>query len=348
MGGLPTELGPRAELGGSRAKLGPRAESGGSTAAIGEVSPPVQVETEVESEEKPHTVARELAMVTADPHGEGVTTAAIGEVSPPVQVKTAVESEEKPATVARWLAMGTADPHGVGDEDRVKPGRAPALRLGSQSMATGAELMKRPMPRTNVPPDTGPREPVASPAEGAPTVTAVEQVIPAHALVVVSRWRRKLTRCLRAAGRGDLSLARRLRPADVWLEHSDSSMPATAAWDWDLRPLERGEPAHPLPTSGRDGVKPATGLVLGVLEQMVVEGLREKGFVDEAIVSEMISGIEDDSRCRRGTLLCAPRTGGLKSYQQMLKKTKASVDSGWASGGHVALPCWPIRSCPMW
>ena len=53
-------------------------------------------------------------------------------------------------------------------------------------------------------------------------------------------------------------------------------------------------------------MQPATGLVLGVLEQMRRDGLREKGFVDEAIVSEMLSGIEDDSKCRRGTLLCAP------------------------------------------
>ena len=80
---------------------------------------------------------------------------------------------------------------------------------------------------------------------------------------------------------------------------------------------------------------------------MVRDGLREKGFVDEAIVSEMISGIEDDSKCRRGTLRCAPHVGSLTSYQQMLKKTKASVEAGWASGGHTSLPCWPIRSCPM-
>ena len=50
--------------------------------------------------------------------------------------------------------------------------------------------------------------------------------------------------------------------------------------------------------------------MLGILEQMVRDGLSEKGFVDEAIVSEMISGIEDDSKCRRGTLLCAPHVGG--------------------------------------
>ena len=115
-----------------------------------------------------------------------------------------------------------------------------------------------------MPPDTAPCEPPEQ-LGGAPTVTAVEQVIPAHALVTVGKWRRQLKRCLRAAARGELSLARRLRPADVWLEHAKNSVPATAAWDWDLRPLELGLPAHTLPTSGRGGVQPATSLVLGVL-----------------------------------------------------------------------------------
>ena len=69
---------------------------------------------------------------------------------------------------------------------------------------------------------------------GALTVTAVEQVIPAHALVAVGKWWRQLKRCLRAAAPGELSLARRLLPADVWLEHAENSVPATAAWDWYL------------------------------------------------------------------------------------------------------------------
>ena len=55
-------------------------------------------------------------------------------------------------------------------------------------MATGAELMQRPMPEANVPPDTAPCEPPVH-LGGAPTVTAVEQVIPAHALVTVGKWR---------------------------------------------------------------------------------------------------------------------------------------------------------------
>ena len=153
-------------------------------------------------------------------------------------------------------------------------------------------------------------------------------MIPAHTQRLVVNWRRELRHCLRAAARGDLVLARRLRPKDLWLEHADHSVPATAPWDWDMRPLAEGKPAHPLLTSGRGGVKPATGLQLGVLEQMVAEGLRANGFVDEAIVSEMLNGVSDDSKCRRGTLLCAPHVGGLKDYEQLLAKTKASVEKG--------------------
>ena len=58
-------------------------------------------------------------------------------------------------------------------------------------MATGAELMQRPLPEANVPPDTAPREPPV-PLDGAPAVTAVEQVVPTHALVVVGKRRRQL------------------------------------------------------------------------------------------------------------------------------------------------------------
>ena len=59
----------------------------------------------------------------------------------------------KAVTEARWLAMGSADPHGVGDVDKVKPGAClrGALRLGSQSMATGVELMRRPLPEAKTP-----------------------------------------------------------------------------------------------------------------------------------------------------------------------------------------------------
>ena len=89
---------------------------------------------------------------------------------------------------------------------------------------------------------------------------------------------------------------------------------------------------------------PATGLDLGVLEQtqMVAGGLwskegadggrREQGFSDEAIVSEMLfftwCGVEDDSHCRRGTLLRAPHASGLAAFLQLLSKTAASVAAG--------------------
>ena len=52
---------------------------------------------------------------------------------------------------------------------------------------------------------------------------------------------------------------------------------------------------------------------------------------DQAIVSEMLNGVADNSRCRRGTLLCAPHVGALTELAQALAKTRANVDKGWAS-----------------
>jgi hypothetical protein len=245
---------------------------------------------------------------------------------------------------ARWLANGSADPHGVGDVDRVRPAKAPALRLGTRSGATPDELLVREFPSVNVPPVTPPHVPPPTPAH-APVVESLEQVVPPHALVRVTRWRRQLRRCFRAAGRGNASLARRLRPPDLWLDHEQHSVAATAAWNWDLRPLEHGLPAVPLPVSGRGGLDPATGIALHEVEALRQAGLAEHGFDDEGIVSEMLSGIEDDSRCLRGTLLCAPHAGALRQMSVARQKLAANVTNGWSSGGH-ALPCWPLRSCP--
>jgi hypothetical protein len=91
--------------------------------------------------------------------------------------------------------------------------------------------------------------------------------------------------------------------------------------------------------SGRDGVRPQTGLDL----QAVARGA--DGFADEAIISEMLTGVSDDSECRRGTLLCAPHAGALERFEVAMEKTGANVAKGWATGGYD-LPCWPLRTCP--
>ena len=166
-------------------------------------------------------------------------------------------------------------------------------------------------------------------------------MVPAHTLRLVRQWVRRLRRCYRAARRGQVELARRLRPADLWLEHSEHSVPETAAWDWDMRPLVRGEPAVPLPVSGRGGVRPATSIALCEVARGAA------GFADQAIVSEMLQGVQDDSTCRRGTLLCGPHAGGLALLSVALGKTEANVEQGWCSGGHSQLPCWPMRTCPF-
>lgn len=150
---------------------------------------------------------------------------------------------------------------------------------------------------------------------------------------------RRLRRCLRMAGSGNISGAVRMRPPDLWLGHEEHSCPDTAAWDWDLRPLALGLPAEPLTVSGLDGVAPATGLDLAAVLAAAV------GFADMAVVSELVQGVRDDSCCLRGTLLCAPHRGALAEFEQALSKTAKNISEGWATGGHE-LPCWPLRTCP--
>ena len=240
------------------------------------------------------------------------------------------------------LYYGSHDPHGVGDADRVpRPVCAQALLLGTREGASAEELLARPFAEANVAPVTSPIAPPLPQPSGAPVVTRRSQVVPQCTDRLVRQWCRQLRRCFRAARRGEVSLARRLRPDDLWLEHSEHSVPETAPWDWDLRPLECGEPAVPHPVSGRDGVLPATSVALSEVERAAV------GFDDQAIVSEMLHGVADDSDCRRGTLLCAPHAGALANFAVALEKVAANVSQGWATGGHAELPCWPLRTCPF-
>ena len=123
-------------------------------------------------------------------------------------------------------------------------------------------LRARPLPRLNVAPTTEAKPPPLPPPPNPPLVTSIEQVVPKRTLALVRTWLRRLRRSLRAAAAGNHSLARRLRPADLWLPHADHSVEATRPWRWNLSPLARGEPAVPLPVSGREGNTPLTDLIL--------------------------------------------------------------------------------------
>ena len=250
------------------------------------------------------------------------------------------QREAAGGSVARGLWFGSADPHGVGDVDRVPRLARARVSLAAHVSADAAEVAARPFAQVNEAPRTEPLPAPAAQPAGAPRVTRREQVIPRATGRLVQTWMRSLRRCLRLAEQGEVARARRARPADLWLDHTRHSCPATRAWNWDLRPLERGCEAVPLPTSGRDGVLPATS----ICRQAIAD--ESAGFPDQAIVSEMLHGIADDSECRRGTLLCAPHVGALTELAQALAKTRANVDKGWATGGH-ALPCWPLRTCPF-
>ena len=263
--------------------------------------------------------------------------------APPVATPVRVARGCTSACVARGLWPGSHDPHGVCADVGAAPAPRPAaVRLSAHVAASAAELAERAFPPANVAPPTLPLPPVLPSPPCPPMVTSREQVAPPSTWRLVRRWQRQLRRCFRAAERGDARLARRLRPDDLWLDHAAHSCAATAAWDWDMRPLERGEPAVPLPVSGRDGVLPRTSIVLPAVRAARIEG----GFADLAILDEMERGVADDSACRRGTLLCAPHAGALRELTVAVGKAEGDVHSGWADGGHRWLPCWPLRTCP--
>jgi hypothetical protein len=168
--------------------------------------------------------------------------------------------------------------------------------------AEADELEVRRLPEANAAPATSALPPPAMVEGTPPVVTRVDQVVPRATQRLVSWWRRRLQRCMRAAARGDCSLARRMRPDDLFLDHEEHSVPATALWDWDLTPISCGEPAVAMQPSGGGGVGPATSVELRAW-------LRDSvGFPDQAIVSEVVNGVSDDSTGAVEARCCAHRT----------------------------------------
>jgi hypothetical protein len=138
-----------------------------------------------------------------------------------------------------------------------------------------------------------------------------------------------------AARRGHASLARRLRPEDLWLPEDQHTVPAARGWVWDLRPLAQGFPARVIATGTavRHDLNAHAISILGI------------DYPDQAIIDECLRGFSDDSLVEFGTLLCAPHSGALAFFEQAEAKITKSVLQGWAED-HERLPMWPIRCCP--
>jgi hypothetical protein len=253
----------------------------------------------------------------------------------------AVESAATTPIVSAPLVMGSADPHQIGAADRAwkEPIKRAAFSVLQHCEADWDDLMSLPFPEMNAPPKTdvppAPRVPAASP----PVVTMVEQIIPRASLKLVRAWKRRLRRCIQFAEMGEASMARRMRPDDLWLPVETHMTEATRPWVWDLRPLDDGLPAVPLRRTSNEGVKPKTGL-------RNVSSC-DPDFPDAAVVQEMLDGIEDDVSAgeERGTLLCGPHSSALKFWSVAQERVQRNVDQKWSY--EHELPCWPLRACPF-
>lgn len=244
------------------------------------------------------------------------------------------------------VAPGSSDPHGIGDTDdrarAAEPRRRPTFAMDAHVPADAAELLARPYPCMNMPQTTGPatRPRADASTRRPPVVTSVQQVVLPSALDRVRQWRRQLRRCLRAAWAGNVKLAVRLRPRDLWIP-IDQCMPSeTQAWDWDLRPLAQGMPAVAW-TPGASEHEPDCDVCVSGLQAA------SEGFADQGIVGEITWGVSDDADgvIERGVLCCGPHRGGLEHIAAAQAKTAAGVEAGWVEL-HETMPCWPFRAVP--
>ena len=234
--------------------------------------------------------------------------------------------------------FGSADPHGMGDIDAVRlPRKRATFSLLAYDAARLEDLIRRPMPRLNMPMRTEPL-PVYAGLLSAfpPLVTRLDQVVPVATIRLIGRWMRRFRRMAAAARRGNASLARRLRPEDLWLPESSHTVPAARGWIWDLRPLARGLPAQVIVAGEarvRDDLNRQAISIFGI------------DYPDRAIIDECLRGFCDDSTVEVGSLFCAPHSGALAFFDQAEAKIAKSVLKGWAED-HERLPMWPIRCCP--
>ena len=238
----------------------------------------------------------------------------------------------------RGFYFGSADPHGVGGIDAVlRPRKRPTFSLLAYDAARLEDLLRRPMPRLNVPATTAPLPMY----EGLryvfpPRVTRLDQVVPVGTIKLIGRWLRRFRRMAAAARRGNASLARRLRPEDLWLPEDQHTVQSARGWVWDLRPLAQGMPAQVIAAGEamvRDDLNRYAISILGI------------DYPDMAIIDECLRGFCDDSQIEFGTLLCAPHSGALSFFEQAEAKIAKSVIMGWAED-HERLPMWPIRCAP--
>ena len=241
------------------------------------------------------------------------------------------------------LWFGSCDPHGVGGADAADRGRRrrPTFSLAVYDEAAEADLLERPFPLMNLPAETD-RLPYVTwaagmrPPEGAvpPRVTAISDVVPVQTQKQVAAWMRRFRRCIAAARRGNMLLAGRLRPPDLWLPAEEHMVDGTQHWVFDLTPLRYGGVARV--------VTPAVSSGSLCVDAVRLLGI---GHADGAIVDEMLRGFSDDACLPLGTLLCAPHLGALRYISVAEAKIATSVQRGWAVEWE-AIPFWPIRCCP--
>jgi hypothetical protein len=249
----------------------------------------------------------------------------------------------------------------LGDGEQPAVRKRPTFSLASHTAAAKEELLSRPFPVMNAAPTTAPLPPVPLPPPSPPRLAELEEIVPRKTLSLVRRWQRQLRRCLRAARAGKLSLARRLRPADLWLDAATHMTDAARPYTWELGRRSADGHYMPVPESASRWrwAQQADGSLRAVREDELPSGCTEPlssvridammedsaSFTDAAILDEVARGLGDDCECERGTLLCAPHVGGIEFQELVRAKCGAAEEKGFAMLS-ADIPYWPLRCNP--
>ena len=119
--------------------------------------------------------------------------------------------------VATRLTLGCADPHGVGDADASfsdsVPRRRASFNISRMQPAGRVEVLRRPLPQINIPHVTLPR-PILRAIVAPPTVEVrrIEDLCTRKFIVEYRKYVRRIRRMWHAAIKGDVHLARRIKP----------------------------------------------------------------------------------------------------------------------------------------
>ena len=266
--------------------------------------------------------------------------------------ENAVTNSLASQSVLQLPVMGSADPHRTGDKPAAKPPRA---IKGSSFRALEPELPSvlraRLLPRVHVPPKTSwfvpqdkpPTNPSFQPQH-------IDEVVTSAFKAALDATARETKAAHAAALRGQVHLARGLRPKARCLTENQALRPQARGDSWDLTACEQGGAPVRLCPSRYPDRPPDTHLnIAAVLHAAGSEGAASSRFNavydDQEMIAWCAHGFDSLSLADRSlTVLFAQHVGALTHMEKVDAAIQKGRDKGFLQGPFRRTapfaPCW--------